>query len=346
MAALAAATTVPAAAADFTPTPLKLEVNANDGETAARQLAMQLGFTVNLSGDFSGGLKYAGESRPYAVAVTDFLTNGGVNCEGGLNQLAPGKPLRVMPLGESAAVVLSRVSLSASANRSPNAGERTSCNYTLQMAAVLDPALQFVGVDQRVPIDTLVIDNAVVPISREGGNDPQSLSDTLGTPPAERAFSLNLNVAPTAKKITRLSARLRAWQVAEAVSVDVPADAMAAGKSSADNALTAAADYPADQRNVLTVTLTGPALDRYRAANWSNVMRRFVIALDADNRPLPAEPYNTNYDPQTKTYTLQLRPPDLASFKERLATLRVRLPTKVRCVDVPVEITDFDLPAE
>ena len=347
-AAIALCLAVRTATAAFEPTPLALEVNAGTAPLASKQLSQQLGFPVDCSFPRGGGINYSGESQPFAVAFKTFLENANLTCQerGSRMGLAQGQPLRTIVIGDSVAVVIARANLYASSSR----GGAAAVTYSLDTYVVYDPALQFAGTGQRVAIDSIETDGGRATPAENNGFDPFGLYQSLAAWPGAQATRITFSTPTPVKRLTKLSARVRAWQVAEAAAVELPLEEFANGKSSEGNSLTVTANVTAVAGNMspptVSITLTGPAADRYRSGQWTQALQKCVRLLDKDGRSLIDPNSYANLSTANKSVTITFRSngSNNGNVFEDLATIKVSLPTKVRSVDVPIEITDLDLP--
>lgn len=332
------------------PTPLTLRFSAADEETASAKLSEQLGFRATVTLKPGERLTHDGEPMPFASAVRTLIEQAGLTCDdsgGGDGRefsLEPGRPLKTMTVGDTVTVIVPRVHLRSTTKVRQAAGAW----YEIEMVAVFDPALEFVGVHRNVLLDRVEVDGHVVsPDNLAAGNETSLPGELMAGPVGVKQCELVFTLPTPAKKIDRLSARLRAWQVAEAAVIDLPVDAMAGGKSSEHGDLTAtAAVAPMDGTPGLLVTLTGDAVMRYRDPQWAATVRRCVRVSDKEGRSLPLHPAGASYDASAKAIKVALRSSVSRPVEADLATIHIKLPTKVRCVDVPMEITDLGLPGE
>jgi hypothetical protein len=96
-----------------------------------------------------------------------------------------------------------------------------------------------------------------------------------------------------------------------------------------------------------SIKISGPAMTAYRNGNWQGAMNRFVTFQDINGETLAVQNVGAQPGPDNKSYTLRFRPPNNnPQFFDELAVAKVRVPTKVKIIDFPIEVKDVNLPVK
>ncbi|MDB5327928.1 MAG: hypothetical protein JWM57_3497 [Phycisphaerales bacterium] len=327
------------------PTQVKLFVEAEDPREAAKQITRQLGIQVRL--DPSAGVVQAdsGGEKPFAAAVADLLKQGVLMPMGNSNRLTltHGESYRLAPLGDSALLAISGVHLSAQHGMASGSDSYTY-TYDLQGTVFLDPALKVVAILQDTRADRVEADVAVLPPDNGPGNSFYQMMNAMNGGDSIGRVAIRFASRTPITNIKSLAARLRAVQVVEEATADLSAEDMGSEKKIEGQAMSASmsVDNPDPRRATLSVRLSGPAIDKYRNGSWAQGMPRFVSAYDVNGDLLALDTMGWQPD-GGKGVRLRFRPNNNPKFFDDLATLKVRLPMKVRTIDIPIELKDLEL---
>ncbi len=355
----AIAADAPAAAPTTQPTKISIKVDAPNLQEAAQQLTQQLGVRVAWNNVVARPIKYEAVEQPFVSALAGFFQSAALSTGNGSDTLflMDGAPLQVTPINEALTLVVCRTTVSASAQVGPRRGSQpNSYSYSVQLSLLADPALRIVSVAQNVGPDALEYDGTPWQNGESHfGSNGFGESGNANVSPAW-PVNIGLNSAKPATKITRLAGHVRAWQVAEEASVDVDIADIANPRVVPGQGVSASVTIEENGRRGggLTVTLTGPAAEMYLDSRWQGVLRGAVQALDAEQKPIALNSNGAEPNAANKSVKIRLFSQGGRGFNDggrgndnlidRLETVRVRLPLKVRAIEIPFELKDLPLP--
>ena len=328
------------------PTKFTLHIDAQQSNDASRQLSDELGVRVMMNGMMRRAIKYDAPEQPFVVGLTAFFKAAGLspgNNGDNMLFLMDAAPLRIVPINDELSLLVSRTQVSATAWVHPQ--QQTNYQYNVQMALLTDPALKILSVAQNMTIDTLDYDGT--PRRRE--NNYYGDSRPMGLSPAP-SWPINISISSMqpAKLIKHLGGRARCWQVAEEATVDIDVADIGTSKVIAGSGVSASAvPSTSGRENEMSIIVTGPAAALYADPQWQNALRGVVQAVDTAGKNLPLSTNNVEIDVHEKSLTFHVfggQGQAEDDFVEKLATLKVRLPTKIRMVEIPIELNDLPLP--
>ncbi|HEX8340390.1 MAG TPA: hypothetical protein VF624_05730 [Tepidisphaeraceae bacterium] len=324
------------------PTKVTLAIEARNGAEAATQLTQQLGFPVGMQQQVPRGIQFQSGEQPLVPALCAFFDKADVSPgDNDTMYLADGSPLSVVPLSDTAALVLTRTTVNASVQLNTERPQ-TGYNYTINLLLLTDPALKIVSAGRSATIDAIEYDGTPRDVSFGSGPSQMNLSSI--TWPVAVQFASTTAV----KSVKRVTGRIRCRQVIEEASVDVGINDLMDGREVAGGAITVTAkiDDNIDRNVALSVTLSGPAVELYADPRWQQQLRNCVQAVNEQGRALPLPANNITRDPAGKKLTMRLMSArgNVESVLNELDRVRVRVPTKVRMIDVPFEFKDLPLP--
>lgn len=335
------------------PTSITLKVDAADGMEAIRQLTEQIGSPVQLNRSAKRPIKFEAADKPFVIALTEFYKATGLS-SGNYDQLSINDVplLTAVPINDSLSLLVNRTNVSANMPVTQR-GSLNNYNYSVQMTLLCDPALRIVSVSQGVNADVIDYDGS--PYNRNESYYSQRFGDGgSGGSRFTWPVSVNLNSTKAATRINRLAGRIRAWQVADEASVDIDIADIANPKPIEGNQLTASVTVEENNRrgnsNMLAITLTGPAAEAFFDSRWEGVVRGCVSAVDVDQKLMRFQVNNVERAAESKSiklkaYYQQMGPRRAGEdLLDKLETLRIRLPLKIRSIDIPFELKDLPLP--
>ena len=327
------------------PTKVKLFVEAEDPREAAKQITRQMGIQVRLQPNAGVVQADGGGEKPFAAAMADLLQQGVLMPMANSNQLTltHGQSFRLAPLGDSALLAISGVRVSAQ-HAMASGNDSYTYTYDLQGTVFLDPALHVVALLQDTRADRVDGDVAVLPPDNGPGNSFYQMMNAMNGGDSPGRVAIRFSSRTPITQIKSLTARLRAVQVVEEATVSLSAEDLGVEKMIDGEGLSASmsTDNPDPRRATLSVRLNGPGIEKYRNGSWLQGMNRYVSAYDVNGDLLALD--NMGWQPDGgKGVRLRFRPNNNPTFFEDLASVKVRLPTKVKTVDIPIELKDLEL---
>lgn len=337
--------TVHAALPTTRPTAVKLLIEADNPAEGARQITRQLGLAVRLDPSASVVQVDGGGEKPFAAALTELLQQGNLAVsEVTPLTLAHGENYRLVPIGDTAVLVLRGVTVSAQ-HAMVQGNDSYRYTYELQGNLMLDPALRILGVVYDANAASVEADAPVLAPDSGPGNQPYQLMNAMSGQEGPGRMSIRFSSRTPIGRVTRLTARVRAIQVVEEAAVDVSTDDLSGERVVQGTGISASVsvDNADPRRASLSVNLAGPALDLYRNGQWTQSMARWATMYDVNGELLAADSMGYQPDMNGKNRRLRYRANTNPKFFDELATVKVRVPTKVKLIDIPIEIKDLDV---
>lgn len=334
------------------PTMTKLLIEATDVNEAAKQITRQLGLTVQLDPAAVPMQVDGGGDKPFAQAVVELFKQGEVTIAENRSPLwlTKQKPAYVGAVNDLAAIVIQRVNVEAFKAVAPEYASNARFNYTIFANVLTDPALRVLGLMNDSRADAVQVDAEVAPQDNGPPNIGYQISNALNNGQSAGQVQIRFATQTQATAIKGFSARLKAVQILEDASVDVGIES--AGQPVAGQGLTGELNLSGggggnNRQAVFTLKISGPILEKYRNGNWFSGMNRFVTLEDINGETLAVQNMGSQPGPDGKSVVLRFRPPNNnPAFFDELAVVKVRVPTKVKIVDFPIEVKDVNLPVK
>lgn len=219
-------------------------------------------------------------------------------------------------------------------------------SYNMTFNAMFDPARQIVCIGERAMVDDVASSDPEFRKSPDG----QAWMQRVDCRPIG-VFEFNVGISSDQRidRFDKLSLRLKAWQVAERKVVEMSGIGIVQGASVEQDGLVLTTVAPSPD-GTLKVTVAGDATKLYGSPPWSNAIAS-MVRLDGINGPVGD--MRCNYIDRGKSPELEIhlggpdranRPrPFVQPLVDDIETIRLSMPTKVRALDLPIELINIPL---
>ena len=333
------------------PTMVTIKIDAKGGQQIAKEFAQQFGTPAQFYGQKNKRtIQFESQNAPIVATLLSFVQQTKLTPRTDTQPFGfeEGQPLAVQQVNDVIGVIVGRSYVTGNVNLPvTNDARSTSYNYRLAIGLIVDPALKIVSCDRNARIDALEHDGGKVNSGSQRvfyGDEARIDLSPLPVWPVHVGFS----ASTPATKINSLKASVTCLQVVEEGSVDVDVKSIDDAKPVEGKNLTAVVSFDDANRGQggMSVKLTGPAAELYLDPQWQDQLRGAVQAFDADGKSLGLRAQEMQANAAEKSLTVQLRADGRGDDQplDYVETVRIRLPMKVRAVEIPIELKDIPLP--
>lgn len=235
--------------------------------------------------------------------------------------------------------IIRSVQMEATSSADPAAKLRY--HYIVQMTLVFDPSRQIVATSRVAGIDELVYANAT-PLQGSPNNPAPDQIDArrLGVYEFELRFATDAPI----ERIDKARLRVRAWQTVESAELNfVDAQLIEGGKQESKGVT--AEMLPQSAKGSLTIKLTGEPIKQYAGYPWSQGLGS-MLSVDNPLLPIDTMVCQVQSRPDGMELKLGLDQESDRQALDLLVQLQLRIPLKVRLIDVPIELRDIPMPTK